>query len=168
MTISTPRNPLAGTVYTVTLRGVRCVRLSVLSARSIDNRERSDTDALLLRVIHCDSCGGRMYLNKQDSRDTFFNGETANNPKSFGGLRKRLAGSQVLPADMPVIGNGTTDTYAFFDKLEELVDHAPGLDGSNGAIYTNALGFGKIRAAARRVGGVKQAREDLTRKEVTR
>ncbi|MFJ9583235.1 recombinase family protein [Streptomyces acidicola] len=41
---------------------------AVLDARSIDNKERSDTDALLLRVIHCDSCGGRMYLNKQDNR----------------------------------------------------------------------------------------------------
>ncbi|MFB6556186.1 recombinase family protein [Streptomyces sp. NPDC056405] len=38
---------------------------ALLDARSIDNRERKDTDALLLRVIHCDSCGSRMYLNKQ-------------------------------------------------------------------------------------------------------
>ncbi|MWA14276.1 recombinase family protein [Streptomyces sp. BA2] len=37
---------------------------AVLDSRSINNRERSDTDALLLRVIHCDSCGGRMYLSK--------------------------------------------------------------------------------------------------------
>ncbi|MFE4608590.1 recombinase family protein [Streptomyces niveus] len=37
---------------------------AVLDARSIDNRERKDTDALLLRVIHCDHCGGRMYLSK--------------------------------------------------------------------------------------------------------
>ncbi len=41
---------------------------AVLDSRSIDNRERQDTDALLLRVIHCDSCGGRMYLNKQDNK----------------------------------------------------------------------------------------------------
>ncbi|MEV0275956.1 recombinase family protein [Streptomyces sp. NPDC050610] len=38
---------------------------SALDKRSIDNRDRKDTDALLLRVIHCDSCGGRMYLNKE-------------------------------------------------------------------------------------------------------
>ncbi|MFF5091573.1 recombinase family protein [Streptomyces niveus] len=37
---------------------------AVLDSRSIENRERSDTGALLLRVIHCDSCGGRMYLSK--------------------------------------------------------------------------------------------------------
>ncbi|MFD3638740.1 recombinase family protein [Streptomyces griseus] len=37
---------------------------AVLDSRSVDNKERTDTDALLLRVIHCDSCGGRMYLSK--------------------------------------------------------------------------------------------------------
>ncbi|MEU9707488.1 recombinase family protein [Streptomyces sp. NPDC047967] len=37
---------------------------AVLDSRSIDNKERKDTDALQLRVIHCDSCGGRMYLSK--------------------------------------------------------------------------------------------------------
>ncbi|MGW1900916.1 recombinase family protein [Streptomyces hirsutus] len=41
---------------------------ALLDARSIDNRERKDTDALLLRVIHCDSCRSRMYLNKQVSK----------------------------------------------------------------------------------------------------
>ncbi|MFD5900851.1 recombinase family protein [Streptomyces microflavus] len=41
---------------------------AVLDSRSIDNKERTDTDALLLRVIHCDACGGRMYLNKQESK----------------------------------------------------------------------------------------------------
>ncbi|WP_328698136.1 recombinase family protein [Streptomyces sp. NBC_00342] len=40
----------------------------VLDSRSIDNRDRKDTDALLLRVIHCDACGGRMYLNKQENK----------------------------------------------------------------------------------------------------
>ncbi|MFE4972489.1 recombinase family protein [Kitasatospora sp. NPDC056651] len=41
---------------------------AVLNGRSINNSERSDTDSLLLRVIHCDSCGGRMYLNKQEDK----------------------------------------------------------------------------------------------------
>lgn len=40
----------------------------VLDERSINNSDRKDTEALLLRVIHCDSCGGRMYLNKQESK----------------------------------------------------------------------------------------------------
>ncbi|WP_223188639.1 recombinase family protein [Streptomyces sp. TRM68416] len=41
---------------------------ALFDERSVDNRERKDTDALLLRVIHCDGCGGRMYLNKQTSK----------------------------------------------------------------------------------------------------
>ncbi len=41
---------------------------AALDARSRDKRDRSDTNALLLRVIHCDSCGGRMYLNRQESK----------------------------------------------------------------------------------------------------
>ncbi|MFD5555382.1 recombinase family protein [Streptomyces sp. NPDC127068] len=36
---------------------------ALLDSRTVETRERSDTDALLLRVIHCDSCGGRMYLS---------------------------------------------------------------------------------------------------------
>ncbi|MGH4031075.1 recombinase family protein [Actinomycetota bacterium Odt1-20B] len=42
---------------------------ALLNSRSIENGDRKDTDALLLRVIHCDSCGGRMYLNKQESKN---------------------------------------------------------------------------------------------------
>lgn len=41
---------------------------ALLDSRSINNGDRHDTDALLLRVIHCDSCGGRMYLNKQEGK----------------------------------------------------------------------------------------------------
>ncbi|MFI8263669.1 recombinase family protein [Streptomyces sp. NPDC085665] len=41
---------------------------SILDERSIDNSERSDTEALLLRVIHCAGCGGRMYLNRQETK----------------------------------------------------------------------------------------------------
>jgi len=37
---------------------------SLFAERSVDNRERKDTQALLLRVIHCEKCGGRMYLSK--------------------------------------------------------------------------------------------------------
>jgi hypothetical protein len=37
---------------------------ALLDSRSVDNTERTDMDALLLRVIHCNSCGGRMYLSK--------------------------------------------------------------------------------------------------------
>ncbi|MFE7336708.1 recombinase family protein [Streptomyces griseus] len=41
---------------------------AVLDERSINTGDRTDTDALLLRVIHCDACGARMYLNKQEGK----------------------------------------------------------------------------------------------------
>ncbi|MEU5198866.1 recombinase family protein [Streptomyces scabiei] len=42
---------------------------TVLAERSVENKkmERSDTVALLLRVIHCATCGGRMYLHVPSS-----------------------------------------------------------------------------------------------------
>ncbi|MFF2544006.1 recombinase family protein [Kitasatospora sp. NPDC058063] len=42
---------------------------AVLNGRSINNSERVDTNSLLLRVIYCDSCGGRMYLNAQEGKN---------------------------------------------------------------------------------------------------
>ncbi|CAL9571154.1 hypothetical protein SUDANB171_04820 [Streptomyces sp. enrichment culture] len=41
---------------------------ALFEERSVDNSERMDTNALLLRVIHCAGCGGRMYLNNQKSK----------------------------------------------------------------------------------------------------
>lgn len=61
-------NPVMQTEQPITTREEFDRIGAVLDSRSIDNKERSDTDALLLRVIHCDSCEGRMYLNKQESK----------------------------------------------------------------------------------------------------
>lgn len=102
-------------------------------------------------------------------QDTFFNGDVAVNSKSFDGLKKRLTGSQVLDAatnGAPVLGNGGSDSQAFFDALDALVAAVPGLDGSNGAIYANAGIIGKIRSAGRRLGGVDMVREDMTGKRI--
>ncbi|MFD3616376.1 recombinase family protein [Streptomyces sp. NPDC058676] len=41
---------------------------ALLDSRRINNRGRKDTNALLLAVIHCASCGGRMYLNAQEGK----------------------------------------------------------------------------------------------------
>jgi hypothetical protein len=37
---------------------------ALLDERAVKRSDRKDTNALLLRVIHCDSCGARMYLDK--------------------------------------------------------------------------------------------------------
>lgn len=64
----TEGNPIMATTQPIMTREEFDRIGAVLDSRSIDNRERVDTDALLLRVIHCDACGGRMYLNKQESK----------------------------------------------------------------------------------------------------
>ncbi|MEV8180325.1 major capsid protein [Specibacter sp. NPDC078692] len=102
-------------------------------------------------------------------QDTFFNGDVAVDVNSYDGLKKRLIGNQVLtagPNGIPVLGNGTTDTHAFFDQLDALVGAVPGLDGSNGAIYTNASLLAKIKSAGRRIGGFEMVKEDTTGKRV--
>ncbi|MFD7584198.1 major capsid protein [Kitasatospora sp. NPDC059811] len=100
-------------------------------------------------------------------QDSFFNGDTAVDPKGFDGLKKRLVGAQVISAgDAPIVGNGASDAHAFFDMLDNLVAQVPGLNGQNGALYTNRALMAKIRSAGRRLGGVESVREDLTGKRV--
>jgi hypothetical protein len=102
-------------------------------------------------------------------QDNFFNGDDVANPKGFAGLRKRLTGSQVIAAaanGAPIVGNGGSDSFAFFDQLDALISAVPGIDPANGAIYANASVLGKIRSAGRRIGGVETVREDLTGKRV--
>ncbi|MFI8510429.1 recombinase family protein [Streptomyces sp. NPDC085460] len=64
----TEGNPVMQTEQPIMTRAEFDAIVAVLDSRSIDNRERHDTDALLLRVIHCDACGGRMYLSKQEGK----------------------------------------------------------------------------------------------------
>ncbi|MFT3661988.1 MAG: hypothetical protein QM809_11460 [Gordonia sp. (in: high G+C Gram-positive bacteria)] len=97
--------------------------------------------------------------------DHFFNGDTAVDPKGFDGLRKRLVGNQVLDAatnGAPILGNGTTDTHAFFDKMDELAAACPGVN----VFYANRQVRSKIISAGRRIGGVDIVKEDMTGKRV--
>ncbi|MEV7234262.1 recombinase family protein [Streptomyces sp. NPDC051020] len=41
---------------------------ALLDKRSINSPIRRDTNALLFGIVHCSSCGGRMYLNAQESK----------------------------------------------------------------------------------------------------
>ncbi|MFI7086762.1 recombinase family protein [Streptomyces anulatus] len=60
----TEGNPIMATTQPIMTREEFDRIGAVLDSRSIDNGDRKDTDALLLRVIHCGSCRGRMYLSK--------------------------------------------------------------------------------------------------------
>ncbi|MET8880562.1 major capsid protein [Streptomyces rubiginosohelvolus] len=100
-------------------------------------------------------------------QDQFINGDTAVTPKGFDGLKKRLVGSQVISAGtngIPIVGNGNSDAYAYFDALDALVASVPGLNGSNGALYTNRQVIAKTLSAGRRIGGVETVRSDITGK----
>ncbi|MFF8531006.1 recombinase family protein [Streptomyces sp. NPDC015532] len=41
---------------------------ALLNERSVDNPVRRDTNALLFGIVHCSSCRGRMYLNRQEGK----------------------------------------------------------------------------------------------------
>lgn len=100
-------------------------------------------------------------------QNTFFNGDTDTNIKGFNGLKKRLTGKQVLDADtngLPVLGETNKDIHKFFDKLDELCAAVDGLNGSNGALYTNASIIAKIRSAARHVSADVFVQDDVAGK----
>ena len=97
--------------------------------------------------------------------DAFFNGDIAVDAKGFDGIKKRLTGAQVIDAGtngIPIVGNGGTETHAFFDKLDELLAACPGAD----VLYANRQVRSKIISAGRRIGGVDMVKEDITGKRV--
>jgi hypothetical protein len=98
-------------------------------------------------------------------QDHFINGDTAVDVNGFDGLKKRLTGAQVIPAATngmgPVAGG-----HDFFDALDALIAQVPGINGGNGALYTNAKVIAKIKSSARRLGGVEMVRDALTQKMV--
>lgn len=101
-------------------------------------------------------------------QDTFFNGDVSVDTKSFDGLKKRLTGAQVIDYGTNGTGVNADDATrnSFFDALDDLVAHVPGLTAGNGAIYANRLLIGKIKSAGRRVGGVDFFKEDTTGKRI--
>jgi hypothetical protein len=99
-------------------------------------------------------------------QDAFINGDTAVDANSFDGLKKRLTGAQVIAAatnGLPVVGADDNARHAFFDKLDELLAAAGLTSGDNGALYMNSMILGKVRSAARRLGGWSQQRDDFGR-----
>lgn len=100
-------------------------------------------------------------------QDAFFNGDTAVDANGFDGLKKRLIGGQVISGGtngIPIVGSSVTDIHAFFDKLDELVASVPGLDGTNGALYSNSKLIGKIKSAARHISADVFVEKDVNGK----
>lgn len=125
----------------------------IQQTRSNVSNQRAEQDKLKVKAI------------SYKFSDAFFNGDITVDPKGFDGIKKRLTGSQVVDGatnGIPIVGNGGTDTHAFFDKLDELLAAVPNAD----VIYANRQVRSKILSAGRRIGGVDLVKEDITGKRV--
>lgn len=137
----------------VILGGDADVDRFIQQTRSDRYSQRAEQDKLKVKAI------------SYKFNDHFFNGDTAVDTKGFDGLKKRLVGGQVIDAGtngIPIVGNGGSDSFAFFDKLDELLAACPGAD----AIYANRQVRAKVQSAGRRIGGVDLVKEDITGKRV--
>lgn len=125
----------------------------IQQTRSNVNNQRAEQDKLKVKAM------------SYKFQDSFINGDITVDPKGFDGLKKRLVGAQVIDAGtngIPVVGNGTTDPHAFFDKLDELLAACPGAD----VLYAPRQIRAKVISAGRRIGGVDMVKEDMTGKRV--
>ena len=96
-------------------------------------------------------------------QDSFINGDVAVDANSFDGLKKRLAGSQVVAAGangLAVLGADDAARHAFFDALDNLIAAVP---GGPDALYSNDLVLGKIRSSGRRLLMASTERDDFGR-----
>ncbi|MGG2777995.1 major capsid protein, partial [Pseudomonas aeruginosa] len=107
--------------------------------RYIERTMRSARGVLLADQI-------RMKLESAQATyvDAMFNGDTAVDPKSFDGLKKRLVGSQVIDSTTAL----TSD--AALDDLDSLF---AAVDGGPDVVYTSSDLLGKYKSLARKLGG---------------
>lgn len=95
----------------------------------------------------------------------FIKGDISVDANGFDGLQKRLTGKQVIDAGtngLAIIGDGSDAAiFAFLDKLDELLAAVNGINGQNGAMYTNAGLLQKIRGATRRLKIDSVMEEDI-------
>jgi hypothetical protein len=90
-------------------------------------------------------------------QDTFINGDTAVDAKSFDGLKKRLTGAQVIDAGTNGLGP-VAGGQDFFDALDALFGAVAG--GADVA-YANRNVIAKILSSGRRVGGADMLIESI-------
>ena len=93
-------------------------------------------------------------------QDTFINGDIGVDANSFDGLKKRLTGPQAIDAGgIPIVGT-PDQMHAFLDQLDALIDS---VTGGADVLYMNRRTRGKIRSAARRIGGWTSTINDFGR-----
>ncbi|MEJ2886162.1 major capsid protein [Actinomycetospora aeridis] len=82
-------------------------------------------------------------------QNEFINGDITVDTKGFDGLKKRLAGGQVIDAATNGLGP-VAGGHDFFDKLDELFG---AVQGGPDVAYANSAIIAKILSAGRRLGG---------------
>ncbi|MCK0470886.1 major capsid protein [Halalkalibacter sp. APA_J-10(15)] len=84
-------------------------------------------------------------------QDSFFNGDTATNAKSFDGLKKRLTGGQVINADTNglSIGTDTVSMNRFMEALDALIYQ---VQGKADALFMDSKTLLKVKSIARQLG----------------
>lgn len=139
----------------VILGGDADVDRFIQQTRSNINDQRAEQTSLKVKAI------------SYKFQETFFNGDTTVDAKSFDGLKKRLTGTQVIDGGakgLPIVGESNTDIHAFLDKLDELLAAVPGINGQNGAIYASAPIIRRIGSALRHVSLDTVLMEDIAGK----
>lgn len=139
----------------VILGGDADVDRFIQQTRSNINDQRAEQTSLKVKAI------------SYKFQETFFNGDTTVDTKSFDGLKKRLTGTQVIDGGakgLPIVGESNTDIHAFLDKLDELLAAVPGINGQNGAIYASAPIIRRIGSALRHVSLDTVLMEDIAGK----
>ena len=139
----------------VILGGDADVDRFIQQTRSNINDQRAEQTSLKVKAI------------SYKFQETFFNGDTAVDAKSFDGLRKRLTGAQVIDGGekgLPIVGESNPDIHAFLDKLDELLAAVPGINGQNGAIYASSPIIRRIGSALRHVSLDTVLMEDIAGK----
>lgn len=139
----------------VILGGDADVDRFIQQTRSNINDQRAEQTSLKVKAI------------SYKFQETFFNGDTTVDTKSFDGLKKRLTGAQVIDGGakgLPIVGESNKDIHAFLDKLDELLAAVPGINGQNGAIYASAPIIRRIGSALRHVSLDTVLMEDIAGK----
>lgn len=139
----------------VILGGDADVDRFIQQTRSNVNDQRAEQTTLKVKAI------------SYKFQETFFNGDTDVDTKSFDGLKKRLTGKQVIDAaenGMPILGDSNADIHRFFDKLDELLGAVPGINPTNGAIYASSAIIRKIGSAMRHISYDTTLQQDIVGK----
>ena len=87
-------------------------------------------------------------------QDSFFNGDTAVDPKGFDGLKKRVSGSQIIEAEENGFDVNALPPHRLLELLDQLLYS---VQGKADALYMDSKTLLKIKSIARQLGYFEQS-----------